>query len=134
LAAKPLCLVFIRPDQYAAKILKQSVKLARKNWGILYITFIPNNLIPQEAEIFRIKTFSLLSKTLIKLRQERLIWGLRIIEDVVPSIAAMNMVKKYKPKKILAGNPRQNGLKTIFKLGVVRKIQKSTFKPLLEVN
>ncbi|MBT8762478.1 protein kinase [Desulfohalobiaceae bacterium Ax17] len=133
LAGKPLCIVFIRPDQYAAQILEQSVKLARKNWGILYITFIPNNLIPQEAEIFRIKTFSLLSKVLIKLRQERLIWGLRIIEDVVPSVAAMNMVNKYKPKKILAGNPGRQGLKAIIKPGVVRKIQKSTFKPLLEV-
>ncbi|XPV74960.1 MAG: serine/threonine protein kinase [Desulfovibrio sp.] len=122
--SKKSVLVFVSPDERAKAVYERAYELANEGAHLMFAAFIPAHLEEAEYKALLMECFNSLTPELHKCRKNNYVWGVRILLGVDERSAAVDIVRNYSPKHILAGFPRKSGLKALLRPGVVHILKR----------
>lgn len=124
-ASRSRIMAFVQPDERAPLIFETALNLAaQEEVAVLFVSLVPVQLPTGELERFKAALFAALAPGLRQCREQKLFWGLRVLENVDPGRAAPALICQYGPDIVLAGRSDRSGIKSRLAPGVVRCLEK----------
>lgn len=97
-------MVFVKDDDRAVSLFDAAIRTAEIQPSMfLFVGLTPSNLPSGHEQRFKGAMFRKLSQGLMRCRSTRLVWGLRVLENVVPEKAAQALIEQYRPDKVFIG-------------------------------
>ncbi|WP_319467340.1 protein kinase [uncultured Pseudodesulfovibrio sp.] len=114
---KQKILVFIKDDERAVPLFDSAMQQAENEQSqFLFVGLIPDNLPSGHKERFMGRLYRKLGNGLMRCRQHRLSWSLRLFENTVPERTARNLIEQYWPDQIFLGQAMTKPLSSFSKI------------------
>jgi hypothetical protein len=97
-------MVFIKGDERTTSLFDAAIEQALTEPSLfLFVGLIPGNLPSGHLERFKGRLYRKLAQGLMRCRKHHLVWGLRLLETLVPEYTALELIRQYRPSQILLG-------------------------------